>query len=60
MSQDRRRPADIAWDRSYKDAASDQLVRGAVGRELATHYELPNELPDQLLGLLRRMDDQQR
>jgi hypothetical protein len=41
------------WEKSFFDRA----IQSSIGRALRTHYDVPQELPDDLSDLLRRVDE---
>ena len=41
------------WEKSFFDRA----IQSSIGRALRTHYDVPQELPDDLSDLLRQVDE---
>jgi hypothetical protein len=40
------------WEKSFFDRA----IQSSIGRALRTHYDVPEELPDDLSDLLKQID----
>lgn len=41
------------WEKSFFDRA----IQSSIGRALKTHYDVPQELPDDLSDLLRKVNE---